>query len=69
MYGTIVYSHPDACYVFYFPNEFSESIGLTEELIFQEEFKQTGLLIFPWGSKVGNREMANKSNLELVILC
>lgn len=66
---TIVYSHPDVCCVFYFSNEFSESLGLTGELIFQEEFKQTGLLIFPWGSKAGNREMANKSNLELVILC
>lgn len=69
MYVTIVYSHPDVRYVFYFPNEFLESLGLTGELIFQEEFKQTGLLIFPWGSKEGNREMANKSNLELVILC
>lgn len=66
---TMVYSHPDVCYVFCFPNEFLESLGLTGELIFQEEFKQTGLLIFPWGSKVGSREMANKSNLELVILC
>lgn len=66
---TIDYSHPDVCYDFYFPNEFSESLGLTGELIFQEEFKQTGLLIFPWGPKAGNREMANKSNLELVILC
>ena len=64
-----MYSNPDVGYVFYFPNEFSESTGLTGELIFQEEFKQTGLLIFPWGSKAGNREMANKSNVELVILC
>ena len=64
-----MYSHPDVCHVFCFPNEFSESIELTGELIFQEEFKQTGVLIFPWGAKAGNREMANKSNLELVILC
>lgn len=46
-----MYSHPDVCHVFCFPNEFSESIELTGELIFQEEFKQTGLLIFPWGAK------------------
>ena len=51
MYVTIVNRHADVCYVFYFPNEFSESIGLTGEVIFQEEFKQTGLLIFPGDQK------------------
>jgi len=56
-------------YVFCFPNRFLESIELTRELIFQEEFKQAGLLIFPWGAKAANREMAHKSNLELGILC